>query len=128
MSQIEMHKTNAEISDVSGLMQRRPGVSENALEELFELLEEYAPVWYTEEHHNHAVNALLEMKYGDQSTCRETIDQRTKSEDLGLTLWCFSFPTVHSDTGSTVLIVDTGKCGSLRDSRICVLDRFTVVT
>lgn len=70
MSQIEMHKINAQRSDVSRLMKRRPGVSEKALEELFELLEEYAPVWYTEEHHNHAVNALLEMKYGDQGACR----------------------------------------------------------
>jgi hypothetical protein len=26
--------------------------------ELFSLLEEYAPVWYTEEHHNRAVAAL----------------------------------------------------------------------
>jgi hypothetical protein len=69
MSQIEMHKTNAETSDVRSLMLRRPGISEKALEELFELLEEYAPAWYTEEHHNLAVNALLEMKYGDQSTC-----------------------------------------------------------
>lgn len=70
MSRIEVHKTNAEISDLRSLMRRRPGVSEEALEELFELLEEYAPVWYTEEHHNHSVHALLEMKYGDQSTCR----------------------------------------------------------
>jgi len=29
------------------------------LEELFQLLEEYAPTWYTEEHHNRAVAALL---------------------------------------------------------------------
>ena len=28
------------------------------LVELFELLEDYAPVWYTEEHHHHAVAAL----------------------------------------------------------------------
>ena len=31
-----------------------------ALEVLFELLEEYAPIWYTEEHHNLAVDALGE--------------------------------------------------------------------
>jgi len=30
----------------------------DALMELFELLEEYAPAWYTEEHHNRAVAAL----------------------------------------------------------------------
>ena len=29
------------------------------LEELFKLLEDYAPTWYTEEHHNRAVAALL---------------------------------------------------------------------
>jgi hypothetical protein len=29
------------------------------LEELFELLEDYAPTWYTEELHNRAVAALL---------------------------------------------------------------------
>jgi hypothetical protein len=29
-----------------------------ALLELFELLEDYAPVWYSEEHHNRAVQAL----------------------------------------------------------------------
>jgi hypothetical protein len=29
------------------------------LEELFILLEDYAPVWYTQEHHDRAVRALL---------------------------------------------------------------------
>jgi hypothetical protein len=29
------------------------------LEELFQLLEDYAPTWYTEKHHNRAVAALL---------------------------------------------------------------------
>jgi hypothetical protein len=29
-----------------------------ALQELFVLLEDYAPVWYTEEHHNRALEAL----------------------------------------------------------------------
>lgn len=28
------------------------------LEELFQLLEDYAPAWYTEKHHNRAVAAL----------------------------------------------------------------------
>ena len=30
----------------------------SALAELFELLEEYAPAWYSEEHHNRAMQAL----------------------------------------------------------------------
>lgn len=29
-----------------------------AFAELFELLEEYAPFWYTEQHHNRAIAAL----------------------------------------------------------------------
>ena len=29
------------------------------LEELFVLLEDYGPVWYTQEHHDRAVDALL---------------------------------------------------------------------
>jgi hypothetical protein len=33
------------------------------LEELFKLLEDYAPTWYTEEHHNRAVAALLGREY-----------------------------------------------------------------
>ena len=33
--------------------------AKTVLEELFVLLEDYGPAWYTEEHHNRAVNALL---------------------------------------------------------------------
>ena len=29
------------------------------LEEFYQLLEDYAPPWYTEQHHNRAVSALL---------------------------------------------------------------------
>lgn len=32
------------------------------LEELFVLLEDYGPTWYTQEHHNRAVEALLEKQ------------------------------------------------------------------
>lgn len=32
------------------------------LEELFVLLEDYGPVWYTQEHHDRAINALLERE------------------------------------------------------------------
>jgi len=31
------------------------------LEELFDLLEEYGPLWYTEDHHNRATRALAEV-------------------------------------------------------------------
>jgi hypothetical protein len=36
----------------------RPPTPREVLEELFQLLEDYAPMWYTEEHHNRAVAAL----------------------------------------------------------------------
>ena len=32
------------------------------LEELFVLLEDYAPTWYTKEHHDRAIAALLERE------------------------------------------------------------------
>lgn len=32
------------------------------LVELFQLLEDYAPTWYTEAHHNRAVSALLNRR------------------------------------------------------------------
>lgn len=39
---------------------RRRARSQSVLEELFELLEEYAPAWYTEDLHDRAVAALLD--------------------------------------------------------------------
>ena len=36
-----------------------PSETRAALQELFVLLEEYAPMWYTQEHHDRALKALL---------------------------------------------------------------------
>jgi len=36
--------------------------AQTVLRELFILLEDYAPVWYTKEHHDRAVAALLERE------------------------------------------------------------------
>jgi hypothetical protein len=41
--------------------QRKPAGSNAVLRELFELLEDYAPGWYTEELHNRAAAALGEF-------------------------------------------------------------------
>ena len=41
------------------------GVAE-VLRELFNLLEQYAPTWYTEEHHNRAVGALRVLEASRQ--------------------------------------------------------------
>jgi hypothetical protein len=40
---------------------RKPANSSAVLRELFELLEDYAPSWYTEELHNRAAAALGEF-------------------------------------------------------------------
>jgi prephenate dehydrogenase len=37
----------------------KPPSPKTVLEELFILLEDYAPVWYTDEHHDRALAALL---------------------------------------------------------------------
>jgi hypothetical protein len=34
----------------------------DALQELYLLLEDYAPVWYTQEHHDRALRALLQRE------------------------------------------------------------------
>ena len=39
----------------------------DVLQELYLLLEDYAPVWYTQEHHDRAVRALLQRNSGEQS-------------------------------------------------------------
>lgn len=41
--------------------QRKPANGNAVLRELFELLEDYAPSWYTEELHNRAAAALGEL-------------------------------------------------------------------
>jgi hypothetical protein len=48
---------NSAGADPSEDTERVPTTRE-VLQELFQLLEEYAPTWYTEEHHNRAVAAL----------------------------------------------------------------------
>ena len=48
---------------VSNYLQvRKAPDARTVLEELFVLLEDYAPVWYTEEHHKRAIDALLERQ------------------------------------------------------------------
>jgi hypothetical protein len=47
----------------------------DALKMLFDLLEEYAPMWYTEEHHTHALSALkasAERRMQAKSRCLAT--------------------------------------------------------
>ena len=42
------------------------GCVAEVFEQLFRLLEEYAPAWYTEEHHNRAVAALRVLEESRQ--------------------------------------------------------------
>jgi hypothetical protein len=41
------------------MLPRNSPRTETVLEELFVLLEDYAPTWYTKEHHDRAIAALL---------------------------------------------------------------------
>ncbi len=59
MSLLFMDKANITKSRPSHFEQRESVNPMNVLEELVELIEEYGPSWYTEEHHNRAVAALL---------------------------------------------------------------------
>ena len=54
---------NPSTNQFINLKQGRPATPEAVLEELFRLLEEYGPSWYTEEHHNRAVAALFERSW-----------------------------------------------------------------
>ena len=55
---------DSEFEERSGGVHKKPAPEEQsvcvgeAFRELFDLLEQYAPVWYTEDHHNRAVAAL----------------------------------------------------------------------
>jgi len=53
--------------------EKRPPTPRDVLEELFQLLEDYAPTWYTEEHHNRAVAALAQSS-GTKATQIENDD------------------------------------------------------
>jgi len=61
VSLLEIHPIieSAHGRSTSTLGQRDTMNSTIVLEELFQLLEEYGPSWYTEEHHNRAVAALI---------------------------------------------------------------------
>jgi len=54
-------RNNAASATLTAIDSRRPSEANAALRELFELLEDYAPAWYTEEHHNRAAAALGEL-------------------------------------------------------------------
>jgi len=55
-------KTISELPNSSDSMSLERGRLEDALAELHNLLEEYAPSWYTEEHHDKAESALRSVK------------------------------------------------------------------
>lgn len=56
---LQKHEERNAVQDaVSAFEKQRPVNPSEVLAELFELLEEYAPLWYTEEHHNRIEIAL----------------------------------------------------------------------
>jgi hypothetical protein len=59
----QLVRNNSNNGKSSSPMEGRPVTAHAVLKELFELLEDYAPTWYTEEHHNRAVAALLQREH-----------------------------------------------------------------
>ena len=61
-----IQEPNELMSDVklvsSRILPRNTPKTETVLQELFVLLEDYAPTWYTKEHHDRAIAALLERE------------------------------------------------------------------
>ena len=56
----QMKAVSAGKSGSNGHDQRPLPSHKAVLKELYELLEDYAPAWYTEEHHNRALAALID--------------------------------------------------------------------
>ena len=54
-------RNTARSTSVASMDSHSSAEASAALRELFELLEDYAPAWYTEEHHNRAAAALGEL-------------------------------------------------------------------
>ena len=52
-------------------LEAESGYVEEVFRELFNLLEQYAPVWYTEDHHNRALAAVRALKEDRQAAKAE---------------------------------------------------------
>lgn len=46
--------------------------------ELFELLEEYAPIWYTEQHHQFAISACRILQKSKATLSRQAVTLRVR--------------------------------------------------
>jgi hypothetical protein len=57
VNQLDISATPAH--DIESMPHSGAPTARAVLEELFLLLEDYAPTWYTQEHHNRAIAALL---------------------------------------------------------------------
>jgi hypothetical protein len=68
MSFAERENVNARIASFSGGGQLGSGNPIEVLEELFELLEDYGPAWYTQKVHDRAVAALISARCSGRSS------------------------------------------------------------
>ena len=66
MSHSESNEVSADRRKEFDAFQTRIAHAAEVFRELTNLLEEYAPVWYTEEHHNRAVAALRDLEESRQ--------------------------------------------------------------
>ena len=77
--------SDPEFEERSGGRHKKPSLEAQSVyvaevfRELFNLLEQYAPVWYTEEHHNRALAALRALKEGRQAAKAEAARSQSAS-------------------------------------------------
>jgi len=60
-------------------LEAQSGYVEEVFRELFNLLEQYAPVWYTEGHHSRALAALRALEESRQAAKAETARSQSAS-------------------------------------------------
>ena len=72
-------KDRGEGGHENSALEAESGYVEEVFRELFNLLEQYAPVWYTEEHHNRALAALRALKEARQAAKAEAARSQSAS-------------------------------------------------
>jgi hypothetical protein len=76
MSGSEFQERRGRLREKSDALQPQLASVIEAFRELFNLLEEYAPPWYTEEHHNRAVAALRALEEPRHAKARAARSQK----------------------------------------------------
>lgn len=82
MSHAESNEVSLERREALDAFQARLTHAVEVFQEVFNLLEGYAPVWYTEEHHSRAVAALSSFEESRKDGRAETARSERLTEGL----------------------------------------------